>query len=161
MESIADAISSTNQRRYADAVLASAVLSQDAFRVLFKAPRRYEAPPKESSSAKVMNTALTMMGIILMFLAVQAFFAMNDAKTNAMMGDYTKKVDVFTEAFSRQFININVKYLVLGPAALFALLGLLTMNIVAFVFLSAVGMAIGMRTPQFVLNSHEAARGAR
>lgn len=161
MESIADAISSTNQRRYADAVLASAVISQDAFRVLFKAPRRHEAPPKESSSAKVMNTALTMMGIILMFLAVQAFFAMNDEKTNAMMGDYTKKVDVFTEAFSRQFININVKYLVLGPAAFFALLGLLTMNILAFLFLSALGMAIGMRTPQFVLNTMKAARGRK
>jgi len=161
MESIADAISSTNQRRYADAVLASAVLSQDAFRVLFKAPRRYEAPPKESSSAKVMNTALTMMGIILMFLAVQAFFAMNDEKTNSMMGDYSKKVEVFTEAFSRQFININVKYLVLGPAALFALLGLLTMNILAFFFLSALGIAIGMRTPQFVLNTMKAARGRK
>ncbi len=161
MESIADAISSTNQRRYADAVLASAVISQDAFRVLFKAPRRYEAPPKESSSAKVMNTALTMLGIILMFLAVQAFFAMNDEKTNSLMGDYSKKVETFTEAFSRQFININVKYLVLGPVALFALLGLLTMNILAFLFLSALGIAIGMRTPQFVLNTMRAARGRK
>lgn len=161
MESIADAISSTNQRRYADAVLASAVLSQDAFRVLFKAPRRYEPPPKESSSAKVMNTALTMMGIILMFLAVQAFFAMNDEKTNSMMGDYSRKVETFTEAFSRQFININVKYLVLGPAALFALLGLLTMNILAFFFLSALGLVIGMRTPQFVLTAMKQARGRK
>ncbi len=161
MESIADAISSTNQRRYADAVLASAVLSQDAFRTLFRESRKYEPPPKESDKAKVFNTALSMLGIILIFLAVQAFFAMNDDKTNAMMGDYSKKVSTFTEAFSRQFININVKYLVLGPAALFSLLGLLTMNIFAFLIFSAIGMAIGMRTPQFVLNTMKAARGRK
>ena len=161
MESIADAISSTNQRRYAEAVTASAVIGQDAFRVLFKAPRRYEPPPRESDKTKVFNTALSMLGIILIFLAVQSFFAMNDSKTNAMMGDYSKKVETFTEAFSRQFININVKYLVLGPPAFFALLGLLTMNIFAFLFLSALGLAIGMRTPAFVLNTMKAARGRK
>ena len=161
MESIADAISSTNQRRYAEAVTASAMFSQDAFRVLFKAPRKYEPPAKESGSVKVFNTALTMLGIILMFLAVQAFFAMNDSKTNALMGDYAKKVEVFTEAFSRQFININVKYLVLGPVAAFGLLGMLTMNVLIFFFLLALGFAVGMRTPAFVLNTMKAARGRK
>ena len=161
MESIADAISSTNQRRYAEAVTASAMLSQDSFRALFRGPRKYEAPLKETGSGRVINTALTMMGIILMFLAVQAFFAMNDDKTNAMMGDYSKKVETFTEAFSRQFININVKYLVLGPIAVFSLLGLLTMNFFAFLFLSLLGAAIGMRTPAFVLTAMKQARGRK
>lgn len=161
MESIADAISSTNQRAYAEAVTASAVLSQDAFRMLFRAPRKYEPPAKESQAQKVINTALSMLGIILMFLAVQAFFAMNDSKTNALMGDYQRKVDVFTEAFSRQFINIKVKYLVLGPVALFALVGALTMNIFVFAFLVALGFVIGMRMPAFVLNTMKQARGRK
>ena len=161
MESIADAISSTNQQRYAEAVTASAVISEDAFRVLFNPPRKYAAPLKESSTAKVFSVALTMVGIILVFLAVQAFFAMNDSTTNAMMGDYNKKVATFSEAFSRQFININVKYLVLGPAAVFALLGALTFNVFAFIFLSVVGLAVGMRTPAFVLNTMKAARGRK
>ncbi|MDD2806582.1 MAG: type II secretion system F family protein [Elusimicrobiales bacterium] len=161
MESIADAISSTNQRSYAEAVTASAVISQDSFRALFKTPRKYEPPATESQAAKVMSVALSMLGIILIFLAVQAFFAMNDSKTNAMMGDYSRKVEVFTEAFSRQFININVKYLVLGPAAAFAFLGLLTMNIFAFAFLSILGFVIGMRTPAFVLNTMKASRGRK
>lgn len=161
MESIADAISSTNQRRYAEACAASAVISQDAFRVLFRAPRKYEPPAKESQAAKVMATALTMLGIILIFLAVQAFFAMNDSKTNAMMGDYQRKVETFTEAFSRQFININVKYLVLGPAIAGAVLGALTMNIILLLLFTAVGFAIGMRTPAFVLNTMKQARGRK
>ncbi|HCC48648.1 MAG TPA: hypothetical protein DEQ38_11125 [Elusimicrobia bacterium] len=161
MESIADAISSTNSRRYAEAVTASAVIGQDSFRMLFRPPRKYEPPPKLSQTAKVMGTALTMLGIILIFLAVQAFFAMNDSKTNALMGDYQRKVDTFTEAFSRQFININVKYLVLGPTAVGALLGALTMNIVLLLIFSAVGFAIGMRTPAFVLNTMKASRGRK
>lgn len=161
MESIADAISSTNSRRYAEAVTASAVIGQDSFRMLFRPPRKYEPPPKLSQAAKVMGTALTMLGIILIFLAVQAFFAMNDSKTNALMGDYQRKVETFTEAFSRQFININVKYLVLGPTMAGALLGALTMNVVLLLVFSAVGFAVGMRTPAFVLNTMKASRGRK
>lgn len=161
MESISDAISSSNSRRYAEAVTASAVMSQDAFRVLFRAPRKYQPPPKESNAAKVFGTALSILGIILMFLAVQAFFAMNDEKTNVLMGNYSKKVEVFTEAFSRQFIKINVKYLVLGPVAVGAFVGLLTFNIFAFALLTAGGFYIGMRMPAFVLNTMKQARGRK
>ncbi len=161
MESIADAISSTNSRKYAEAVTASAVLCQDSFRVLFNPPRKYAPPPKESQASRVFSMALTVVGILLVFLAVQAVLSMNDAKSNAFIANYQKKVEVFTEAFSRQFININVKYLVLGPAALFALLGLLTMNVILFFLLTAVGFMIGMRTPAFVLNSMKQARGRK
>ena len=161
MESISDAISSSSSRRYAEAVTASAVMSQDAFRVLFKPPRKYEPPPKESNASRVFGTALSILGIILVFLAVQAFFAMNDSKTNALMGDYQRKVDVFSEAFSRQFININVKYLVLGPAAAFALVGALTMNLLIFMFMCVLGLVVGMRTPAFVLTAMKQARGRK
>ena len=161
MESIADAISSTNSRRYAEAVAASAVIGQGTFRQLFEAPRRYASPPVESPARRMFLRALSIFGIILVFLSIRTFFLMNDSKTGAMMGGYYKKVDTFTEAFSRQFININVKYLVLGPAAALAFLGLLTMNIAAFFFLSALGLVIGMRTPAFVLNTMKSARGRK
>jgi tight adherence protein B len=161
MESIADAISSTNSRGYAEAVTASAVISQDAFQVLFEAPRKYAPPPQESTAAKVFYHALVILGVILIFLAVRVFFLMNDSKTNVLMGNYAKKVEVFSEAFSRQFININVKYLVLGPAAAFALLGMLTMNLFLFFALSALGLYIGMNTPAFVLNTMKQARGRK
>jgi len=137
------------------------VISQQAFRLLLSPPRAYKPPPKTSQAARMVSSALVILGIILIFLAVQAFFAMNDSKTNALMGNYAKKVEVFSEAFSRQFININVKYLVLGPAAAFALLGLLTLNLFAFLFLAGLGLFIGMRTPAFVLNFMKEARGKK
>jgi tight adherence protein B len=161
METISDAISSTNSRRYAEAVTASSLMSQDAFRVLFRAPRKYEPPPKESNAAKVFGTALSILGIILIFLAVQAFFALNDDKTNVLMGNYAKKVEVFTEAFSRQFIKINVKYLVLGPTLAGAFIGMLTFNLFAFAAFGALGFYVGMRMPAFVLNTMKQARGRK
>lgn len=161
MESIADAISSTNSRRYAEAVTASAVISQDTFRVLFSSPRKYQKPPQESASKKMFLRALGILGVILMFLAVRSFFTANDEKTNIVMGKYQKKVDVFSEAFSRQFININVKYLVLGPAAAFGLLGMLTMSIPVFFLLLGLGFYVGMKTPAAVLTAMKQARGRK
>jgi tight adherence protein B len=161
MESIADAISSTNSRRYAESVTASAVISQEAFRVLFNSPRKYAPPPQESAGKRMFLRALGIFGVILMFLAVRAFFLGNDEKTNVVMGNYSKKVEVFTEAFSRQFININVKYLVLGPVAALAFLGLLTMSIPLFLALTGFGFFIGMRMPAFVLNTMKQARGRK
>jgi len=161
MESIADAISSSDSKRYAEAVTASAVLSQDAFRMLFNAPRAYKAMAAESVFSRVMNMALMVFGMALIFLAVNTFLSTSDAKSNALMGEYAAKVEKYTEAFSRQFINVNVKYLMLVPTAAFALLGLLTMNIFAFIALTGLGFAIGMRVPEFALNFMKEMRGKK
>ena len=161
MESIADAISSSNSKRYADAVTATAVFSQDSFFMLFKEPRKYEAPPRESKAAQVLGSALTVFGVLLIFLAVRLFFVLNNEKTNAIMGDYSKKVTKWTDAFSRQFITINVKYLVTAPIGIFAFIGLLTFNPFAFILLSGMGVFVGLRTPNFVLNYMKIKRGKK
>ncbi|MCX5784374.1 MAG: type II secretion system F family protein [Elusimicrobia bacterium] len=161
MESIADAISSSNPRRYADAVTATAVFSQDSFSMLFGEPRKYEAPKRESRGGQILGSALTVFGVLLMFLAVRVFLALNDKKTDALVGDYAKKVTKWTDAFSRQFIAINVKYLVAVPTGIFALIGLLTFNPFAFLALSGLGFFVGLRTPNFVLNYMKVKRGKK
>ncbi|MCX5793063.1 MAG: type II secretion system F family protein [Elusimicrobia bacterium] len=161
MESIADAISSSDSQRYAEAVSASAVLSQDAFRMLFNPPRAYHTPPTESPFMRVLSIGLTIFGMMLIFLAVRIFLATSDAKNNAMVGEYSAKVEKYTEAFSRQFINVNVKYLMLVPAAVFALIGVLSMNFLVFAFMTALGLAIGMRVPEFALNFMKEMRGKK
>ena len=161
MESIADAISSSNSGRYAAAVTATAVFSQDSFSMLFKEPRKYEAPPRESKAAQVLDSALTVFGMLLIFLAVRLFFVLNDEKTNAIMADYAKKVTKWTDAFSRQFITINVKYLVTVPIGIFAFIGLITFNPFAFLLLSGLGVFVGLRMPNFVLNYMKVKRGKK
>ena len=161
MESISDAISSADQERYAAAVAAISVMSQDSFSLLFRAPRAYTPPPEPSKYQQAIYTAATVFGIMLVFLAVRIFFIMNERETEKMVGDYSTKVDKWTNDFSRQFIDIKVHYLVFIPAGLFSLLGLLTFNLLAFVFLTALGMYIGLKTPAFVLNTMKIRRGLK
>ncbi|OGS51868.1 MAG: hypothetical protein A3J79_01840 [Elusimicrobia bacterium RIFOXYB2_FULL_62_6] len=161
MESVADAISSTNQKAYGSAVTAIAVLGQDSFSMLFRPPRKYAEPPKGDRMEDAVNTGLTILGIILVFLAVRLYFMLNEKKTDAMVADYSKKVTKWTDDFSRQFIDVKVHYLVFIPAGLFALIGLLTFNLFAFVFLTAIGMYAGLKTPAFVLNYMRVRRGLK
>ncbi|PIU20202.1 MAG: hypothetical protein COT18_03455, partial [Elusimicrobia bacterium CG08_land_8_20_14_0_20_59_10] len=161
MESIADAISSADPRRYAEAVTASAVLVQDVYKMLYSAPRVYREPPRETSMQRVINMALTIFGMFLMFLAVRLFFLMSDDKSNAMVGNYFKQVEKYSELFSRQFIHMDVRYLILGPVALFALVGVLTMNILLIALFAAFGLFVGMRMPEFALNFMKVQRGKK
>ena len=161
MESISDSISSADQPRYADAVTAISVLSQDSFGVLFRAPRAYSPPLGISRAQQAIYTAATVMGLILVFLSVRLFFVMNEQKTDKMVGDYSTKVDKWTDAFSRQFIDIKVHYLVFIPAGLCALVGLLSFNLPVFVILTALGMFLGLKTPGAVLNSMKRRRGLK
>ncbi|MEI7480969.1 MAG: type II secretion system F family protein [Elusimicrobiota bacterium] len=161
MESISDAISSADQQRYAEAVAAISVLSQDSFSLLFRAPRAYSPPLTPSKSQQAILTAATVLGILLVFLSVRLYFMMNEEKTDKMVADYSTKVDKWSDAFSRQFIDIKVHYLVFIPAGLFALAGLLSFNLPVFIVLTALGMVVGLKTPTYVLNSMKLRRGLK
>ena len=95
---------------------------------------------------RVLSIGLTIFGMMLIFLAVRIFLATSDAKNNAMVGEYSAKVEKYTEAFSRQFINVNVKYLMLVPAAVFALIGVLSMNFLVFAFMTALQRVSGQHS---------------
>lgn len=161
MESVADAISSSDSRAYASAITAVASLSQDSFSMLFRPPRVYAKPGEISRSQEAIYTAATILGIILVFLSVRLYFMLNEKKTEAVMADYAKKVSKWSDEFSRQFIDIKVHYLVFIPAGLFALIGLLTFNLFAFVGLAALGMFIGLKTPGYVLKTMKIKRGLK
>lgn len=161
MESIADSISSADQRRYAEAVAAIAFLSQDSFGILFSAPRAYLPPGEISKSQQVIYTAATVLGILLIFLSVRVYFMLNEEKTERMMADYSSKAEKWTDAFSRQFIDIKVHYLVGGPAVFFSLMGMLTFSLPAFIFLTLLGVYVGLRMPNFVLNYMRVKRGLK
>lgn len=161
MESIADAISSSDSKAYAAAVTASSVLAQDAFFQVFEPPRKYEPPRQTSRAQELAAVAATVIGIILVFAAVRLFFMLNEKETDRMTADYMGRVNKWTDDFSRQFMTVKVHYLVFIPAGLFALLGLLTFNLLMFLMLSAFGMYIGMKMPAMVLRSMKVNRGKK
>ncbi len=161
MESIADAISSSDSKAYAEAVTASAVLAQDAFFQVFEPPRKYEAPRQASRAQELAAVAATVIGVILVFAAVRLFFMLNEKETEKMTADYMGRVNKWTDDFSRQFMTVKVHYMVFIPAGFFALLGLLTFNLLMFFMLSAFGMYIGMKMPGMVLRSLKQSRGKK
>lgn len=161
MESIADSISSSNPKQYAQAVTAIAVLSQDNFSVILKPPRTYVPPKKESSTAKVIRSVLSLVGIILIFFAVQIFFAVNFDQNSKIMNEYKAKLETWKEAFSRQFLQIKIQYLIFFPIGIFAFLGLFSGSILFFLFMSIIGALLGFRMPNIYLNFMKVRRGKK
>jgi len=86
---------------------------------------------------------------------------LNEEKTEKMIADYISKAEKWTDAFSRQFINIKVHYLVGAPIALFGLAGMMTFNLPAFIFLTLLGAYIGLKAPNYVLNYMKIKRGLK
>ncbi len=161
MESIADAISSNDIKQYSVSATAVGVLAQNAFGQIFSGPRKLDKPRPVEMSTRIMNFALSVAGIILIFLSVRLFFILNKEQTDRMIDSYAKKLGSWGESFSRQFIEVKVQYLVGVPVAVFALMGLLTFSIVGFIVLVLIGVYIGFHMPEWVFNYMKIQRGKK
>lgn len=161
MESISDSISSSNPKQYAQAVTAIAVLAQDNFSVVLNPPRNYIPPPAENKFDRVIRNMLSLVGIILIFFAVYIFMVLNFDQNSKMMNDYRAKLENWKEAFSRQFIEIKIEYLVFIPVGIFALLGLLSGSILFFLFMILIGAILGFRMPNIYLDIMKGLRGKK
>jgi len=162
MESVADAISSSDSQRFTQAITASAVLAQDSFAMLFRAPRVYQKPPQQSSVQKMIHVGLTVFGMFLMFLSVRMLMGDTKAMSGKNVDKFNAQAVKYQEAFQRQFIKINVKYLMLAPAVLFAVVGLVvSMNLIVALILGGVGLYFGYGIPEKVLQHMKAQRGKK
>lgn len=161
MESLADAISSSNPKQYSQAVGAIAVLSQDAFSLILKSPRVYSPPGSISKAKQLLYNLLKIVGILFVFLAVRLFFILNESKNEKIIADYNEKINKWKNEFSRQFMDINVQYLVGIPIAISAIIGLLSMDILVFLFLVIIGTFIGFKMPAMVLKMMKERRGKK
>ncbi len=159
MESIADAVSSNNSGQYSESVTAISVLAQDSFGILFRSPRKWTPVQPEPLAKKVIYFALMIVGMILIFISVRLFFSMNEKKTEEVINDYSKKAVKWKSDFARQFVTININYLVGVPIGIFALMGLLTFSFFGFIILGGAGVYIGLQMPGFVLSAMKAKRG--
>ncbi|MBI4056682.1 MAG: type II secretion system F family protein [Elusimicrobia bacterium] len=158
MESIADAISSTKPGAYAQAAVAIAALSDNAFYQLMEAPRGPRGQPEgPSSAAAILPWVLPGLGTLFMVLAFWRFGQL--PRVHEYTERYMVRSGQWAEAFNRQFVQIKIKYLVLAPFLLFSLMGLLTLNFFGFLIFSAAGLFLGLKTPEWVLNYIRQKRG--
>lgn len=161
MDAILESIATSNPNKYNQAVIAISVLSQDAFSIMLKPPREYKAPEPPNKFRELIINIFGVLGCVLIFFSVVMFFMLNEDKTQKWMDDYKKKIDVWRQDFSRQFLNININYLVAIPIAVFGIIGIITMNIIAFMLCLVIGTIIGFKLPKMVLNTMKATRGKK
>lgn len=161
MEAILESIATSDPKKYNTAVVAISVLSQDAFSIILKPTRNYERVTPPDKMKILLWRVFGLLSAVIIFAAVMLFFVLNEDKTKKLLEDYQKKAEKWREEFSRQFLDININYLVGVPIILFGLLGLITMNILLFFFFLFIGVFIGLRLPKFVLNTLKVMRGKK
>ena len=123
---------------------------------------------KTTYADNLIRLCLLLFGAFLAGLAVYLFLSSKRDSIVALMADYKEKSLVWAEDFNRQFVSIDIKYIVFGTIGLFAigglLLGLMVGGFVGvFVFLLVVlaGAVISIRMPAAVLDTLKKSRGRK
>ncbi len=161
MEAILESIATSDPKKYNTAVIAISVLSQDVFSMILKPSRNYEPPKPVDKFKQMLWNIFTVVGIVLIFVAVWLYFILNEKDVEKWSEDYKKKLEEWKKDFSKQFLDININYLVIIPIIFFGLIGLVTFNLFLFILFLLIGVFIGFKLPKAVLNMLKEIRGKR
>ena len=158
--------------KYRKSVMAVVVLANHLFSQFMSSPiptgvpdpKIYQSTPAE----RAVNLVLVLTGALLAGLAV--FLLLEDRRNNilAFLEEYRQKSEVWAEDFNRQFVTIDIKYIVFGTIALFAVLGLLLgllaggfLGVFIFLLVLFLGGIISIRMPMAVLDTLKKSRGRK
>lgn len=172
MESVGESfLSSPKQwrKKFRQSIIGLAVLSNSIYSTITRkeplavAPTRFQKPKNQ-----VILTVLTMIGVLIVFIGVLIMMnSQNDAISNAI-DRYLQKTAVWVDDYNRQFIKINIKYMVIATVSFFTALGVIFAMaiggfggfIVLCLFFMA-GLNFGLKMPGTMLNVLKKRRGAK
>ncbi|WP_428049488.1 type II secretion system F family protein [Candidatus Avelusimicrobium caledoniensis] len=163
---------SQREDKYRKSVMAVVVLANHLFSQFMSSPIPGSVPdPKiyrTTPADRATSLFMIVLGSALAGLAV--FLLLENKKENILvfLEDYKQKSSAWAEDFNRQFVTIDIKYIVFGTIAFFALGGLL-MGLIAggflgvFIFLLVLflGGVISIRMPMAVLDALKKSRGRK
>jgi tight adherence protein B len=162
MDSVLDGLTSGDVARYKAAVLAVAGLSNNAYSVLWNQPRGYAPPPSQDSKSSLAAAyVFKLIGVAVIFLGGWLLGTMNEAKINELMDQYKAKAKEWAHEYERQFLTIQVHYLVGVPAGLGVLMGLLSFDPFGFIIFSGFGIYGGLVLPGWLLAQIRFRRGVK
>jgi tight adherence protein B len=155
--------------KFRKAVIGIAVLSGNMYNEITKSPQ--PVMPGEEERGR-LNTIL--ISILMAFGAFAAFFSVykivsdkND-EINDAFTKYMQKSSAWAEDYSRQFIAVNVKYLVLGTLGVCCLVGLFfglvvggLLGAVMFAICFVIGLYAGLKMPGLMLGILKRRRGEK
>lgn len=164
---------SKRDNKYRQSVMGVVTLANYLFReFLMKEPIPVYPPDPKIYKTTRADSAFSLLLILLgSTLAGFAVYLLLDNKRESIMErleDYKAKSTVWAEEFNRQFVTIDVKYIVMGTVIVFGILGLLLglmaggfVGVFIFLLLLFLGGVIGVRMPMKVLESLKKSRGKK
>ena len=163
---------SKREDKYRQSVMAVVVLANHLFsQFLNTAIPTYPPDPKIYKTTRADRAFTLLMLLIGSALAGLAVFLLLENKREnilTFLEEYKQKSTVWAEDFNRQFVTIDIKYIVFGTIGVFAVIGLLIGLMVGgfggvFVFLLILflGGVLSIRMPAAVLDSLKKSRGRK
>lgn len=163
---------SKRENKYRQSVMAVVILANHLFsQFLNSAIPTYPPDPKIYQTTRADRAATLLMILFGSALAGFAVYLLLENKRESiltLLEEYKQKSTVWAEDFNRQFVTIDIKYIVFGTIGLFAVGGLLVGLMVGgfvgvFVFLLAVflGAVVSIRMPAAVLDTLKKSRGSK
>lgn len=158
--------------KYRQSVMAVVVLANELWSEFRAAPIPMNPPDartfKVTEGERLWNALLLLLGAVL---AGYAVYLLLENKREPLMDAwdrYREKSVMWADDFNRQFLTIDVKYIVFGTLGVFALFGLmmgLSMGgfggVFVFLLVVALGAVVSIRMPAIVLDKLKKSRGRK
>ncbi|WP_424246082.1 tight adherence protein B [Elusimicrobium posterum] len=163
--------SSTREERFTKAMTGMGMLTNNLYdQLLYKDPIPLVPNYTTAADAKknLSPWIAIMIGSLIVFFGIFYWLSSQEESINTSIENYLRRSDSWAEDFNRQFININVKYIVLGTVLVFAAIGVLFglgvggfLGIIVFLGFVFAGASYGKKMPGIVLKRLKQARGAK
>ncbi len=171
-DSMAESFVSANWKtKFRKSSIALAILSNNIYSDIVNksAPKMpFDVKSKGGKYQVILIRVLMSLGTLLVFFAAYKFIEERNTQISLLVQEYLQKSTTWADDYSRQFLDINVKYIVLGTLAVFCLLGAFFaiaaggfFGVFMFFVFFAAGLYIGLKMPGIILNSLKRRRGEK
>ncbi|MBO5910574.1 MAG: type II secretion system F family protein [Elusimicrobiaceae bacterium] len=158
--------------KYRQSVMAVVVLANHLYAQFMGSPIPATPPNPETyrttQADRMFTLILLLIGAVLAGMFV--YFLINNKRESIdrMMEDYRARSAVWAEDFNRQFVTIDVKYIVMGTIAIFMVIGFMFgwmvggfMGVFVFLAFLAFGAVVSVRVPTAILENLKRSRGVK
>ncbi len=172
MDSVAESfVNSPKQWRikFKKSVMGIVILSNSLYGdIVNNAPLPQPDTAKKGGSNSSLIFVLMILGMMAIFFSVYKLVSDKNTEIETAVQKYLQRTSSVAEDYNRQFLDINVKYIVLGTVGFFTLLGALFavliggfFGIVVLGIFFGIGCYFGLKMPGQVLNFLKKRRGEK
>lgn len=158
--------------KYRKSVMAVVVLANHLYAQFMGSPIPPTPPSPETYQITQADRLFSLILILIgsLFAGMFIYFLINNKRQSIDLAleDYRAKSALWAEDFNRQFITVDVKYIVMGTILVFTVIGFFFGWMIGgffgvFVFLAflALGGVVSIRIPSSILNTLKKSRGVK